>query len=498
MLMKQTAIIYCRKSTDREWRQENTHITQLEKCKQVCDLYGFAIIDEIVESVSAKNSWTRKWFKQLLDYCNSWKVDYVIIDEPDRLSRDDMDTAEFITMLRKGKIQGIYVNGREIRYDDDYAINMLWNQLWLSKLDNSIRSKKVKKNMQTALNRGLWLSRAIFGYKNVWDKKKRWIEVVEDEEKLVVEAFRMRVNQKTFQEIGYFLNDKTGTKWNSSKISNMIKNKKYYWVQEFWGWEAKIDTKWYRPLISESLYEKANNIGVSNSYKKRDDFPKYLKWILKDTDKQNYYPLEKKKKYIYYHNSWRKSNYYVCINEDKIFEEFEKHIKDYNFPQIFQDLSRETLKDHFIEKTKEIENDKRKNTKEINTLEERLKNLKIKWLDKKIWDDEYSEDKASIENELENEKEKKNAINDWEKNIIENIEEFLELSKDLAGSYKNWNKRKKAKIIRLVCLELILDNKKELTIKENKLFENIKMCNINDWYSYGELNPSSSLEKAMS
>jgi hypothetical protein len=43
------------------------------------------------------------------------------------------------------------VNGREIRNDAPYEINMLWMQLGLSKLDNKIRSGKVTKNMQTAL-----------------------------------------------------------------------------------------------------------------------------------------------------------------------------------------------------------------------------------------------------------------------------------------------------------------------------------------------------------
>lgn len=333
--MKKTAVIYARRSLDREWRQQNTHITQLEKCRELAHSLHFIILDEIVESASAKISWKRKWFQKLLEYCESWKVDYVIIDDPDRLSRDDIDTANFTTILSSWKIEWVYANGREIRYDDPYAINMLWMQLWIAKLDNRIRSEKVQKNMQTALNEWKWLSKAIFWYKNVWDKKKRWIKVIEEEAKLVVEAFRMRCNQVSFRDIAKFLAEKTHKKWDANKVSKMIKNKKYYWVQEFWWGEAKIDTKWYRPLVSKSLFEKANNIGVTNTFKKREDFPKYLKGILKDTDKQNFYPFEKEKKswrkYCYYHNSWRKSSYYVNINEDKIFKEFEKHIDNYNF-----------------------------------------------------------------------------------------------------------------------------------------------------------------------
>lgn len=312
----------------------------------------------------------------------------------------------------------------------------------------------------------------------------------------------MRCNQVSFRDIAKFLAEKTHKKWDANKVSKMIKNKKYYWVQEFWWGEAKIDTKWYRPLVSKSLFEKANNIGVTNTFKKREDFPKYLKGILKDTDKQNFYPFEKEKKswrkYCYYHNSWRKSSYYVNINEDKIFKEFEKHIDNYNFPGLFQELSRATLKEQFKEKTKEIEQDKRATTKELNILDDRLKNLKTKWLDNKMTDDEYYSDKKEIENEIENLKEKQNAIREGEKNIIENIEEFLELSKNLSTSYKTWDKAKKAKIIKTICLELILDNKKQLTIKENKLFETIKSLNCNVWYSQGELNPCLHRERVAS
>ena len=75
-------------------------------------------------------------------------------------------------------------------------------------------------------------------------------------------------------------------------------------------------------------------------------------------------------------------------------------------------------------------------------------------------DEEYHSDKKEIENEIENQKEKQNAIREGEKNIIENIEDFLELSKNLSTSYKTWDKAKKAKIIKTICLELILDNKK--------------------------------------
>ena len=46
--------------------------------------------------------------------------------------------------------------------------------------------------------------------------------------------------------------------------------------------------------------------------------------------------------------------------------------------------------------------------------------------------------------------------------------------------------------------ELVINNKKELVIKENKLFEIIKSLNFQDWYSQGELNPCLDRERVPS
>ena len=75
------------------------------------------------------------------------------------------------------------------------------------------------------------------------------------------------------------------------------------------------------------------------------------------------------------------------------------------------------------------------------------------------------------------------ALKQWDNNIIKIIEDLCELVENLSGSYKNGNEEKKGKIIRAMQCELILDNKKQLAIKENKLFENIKSLNLSVWYS---------------
>ncbi len=52
--MRETAIIYCRKSTDREDRQTNSLEHQLKNCRKSAENNALVVLDEIQESVSAK------------------------------------------------------------------------------------------------------------------------------------------------------------------------------------------------------------------------------------------------------------------------------------------------------------------------------------------------------------------------------------------------------------------------------------------------------------
>jgi DNA invertase Pin-like site-specific DNA recombinase len=57
--MKETAIIYCRKSTKRDDLQQNTLEHQLSNCRNIAKIKNFVVLDEIVESVSAKTELKR-------------------------------------------------------------------------------------------------------------------------------------------------------------------------------------------------------------------------------------------------------------------------------------------------------------------------------------------------------------------------------------------------------------------------------------------------------
>lgn len=80
MPMKETAIIYCRKSTDREELQQNSIEHQLKNCRNTVENRGLVLLDEISENVSAKDEFKRAWFNRMIEACKNWKIDYIVID----------------------------------------------------------------------------------------------------------------------------------------------------------------------------------------------------------------------------------------------------------------------------------------------------------------------------------------------------------------------------------------------------------------------------------
>ena len=244
---------------------------------------------------------------------------------------------------------------------------------------------------------------------------------------------------------------------------------------------------WYRPIISKELFDKVNWVTRVVEYKKNDDLPRYFSNILKDTQWNNLYPY-KTKWNIYYH-WWAKTSYKINVSQKKVFKEFEKHIENYNFPKPFIALSKATLKEYYKDKVNNREADIRKNTKELNLTNERIASLLDKLLDNDIDKKTYDIKKEELDCKKQELEEKQKALKQGDDNIVKIIEDLCELVENLSGSYKNWDDAKKWKIIRAMQCELIINNKKELNIKENKLFEIIKSLNFQYWYPGGESNP---------
>lgn len=120
----------------------------------MAERYNLEIFKEIWESKSAKLEFTRDGFNELIHLCKSKKVDYIICDEPKRLSRNNIDTSRIIDLLDKKQIKWVLCTSREYQADNSRDKFLLQLDLSLSKMDNEDRAKDVKDKMTTAFKSG--------------------------------------------------------------------------------------------------------------------------------------------------------------------------------------------------------------------------------------------------------------------------------------------------------------------------------------------------------
>ena len=481
MFMK--TIIYYRKSTDRDDKQANSLEHQLDNCRRITKSNSFDVVKEIGESRSAKTEWTRPWFNELISICKKGKIDYIIIDEPKRLSRNNIDTSRIIDLLDKNLIKWIIGTSRQYMADNSRDKFLLQLDLSLSKMDNEDRSKDVKEKMHSCIkNTGRFLGKAPFWYRNVTIKKwHKEIHLDEFEAKIVKEMFHLRLENKAFSTIGDIIRSKYGNtlriKLDANSIHRIVWKTFYYWVF-MWKWEQMQGS--HKTIITKKQYDKANGI-VKWVYQ----YPRtkeiqglseyYLKWFVRDTD-GIMLTAYKKKGQTYYLNQYR-STQKVSINENIIFDKFGEMLKEYdeihpNLKEIDADIIISLLRQSESESNTDIEHIDSKII-QLKEKQNRLLDMSLEW---KIGDDVYMTKYNEISNDIEDLEEQKEEYksDDFE----EKTRALIELAGSFYQSYSSANKCKKSEIIKKLLIELSVTTKKELCIEESPIFKSSKMLNF--------------------
>jgi DNA invertase Pin-like site-specific DNA recombinase len=66
---------------------------------------NFTLVETFIESASAKKSGKRPVFDSMLTLCKKGKIDYIIVDEASRLSRNSTDSARILGLLEEKQIE---------------------------------------------------------------------------------------------------------------------------------------------------------------------------------------------------------------------------------------------------------------------------------------------------------------------------------------------------------------------------------------------------------
>ena len=259
--MKNKVFVYCRKSQESEERQALSIPSQIEELEKLAKRDGLELIKPYYqESQSAKKP-GRPIFNQMLKDMESLKVKSVLVWNPDRLSRNSVDSGQIIYMMDQGFLNEVITPSQVISNtpNDKFLFSILCGQ---AKLENDNRGINAKRGMTTKANMGWYPAPAPLGYKNTSDRKKGFKIIEVDEEKfpLVRRLFNEIISGKQPSEVYkeaseiWKLTSQKGTILSKSSFYYLI-TKPFYFGEYEW---PKKSGNWYKsshkPMITQEEF----------------------------------------------------------------------------------------------------------------------------------------------------------------------------------------------------------------------------------------------------
>ncbi len=482
------AIIYYRKSTDTDDKQINSLEHQLNNCRRTAELNNLEIYKEIGESKSAKTEFTREWFNEMIKQAKLGRFDYIICDEPKRLSRNNLDTSRIIDLLDKKQIKGILCTSREYHWENSRDKFLLQLDLSLSKMDNEDRAKDIKDKMTTAFKKGQWVAKAPVWYKNITIKKgHKTIEVDIEKAPHIKRAFELRASWYSYQKISDYLfdnniySDFSKKRYWIEQIKRILNNKFYMWIMVWWWLEIKGN---HKPIISEELFAKWSGIISRKEITRTFRSSKYhFAWLIRWQEENLALGWYTKWWKVYYHE-WYNARVRISLSEKLIFDKIKDFFKPFdNLPKPVQEITKEILQDIYNKATKQKESDSEKIKYKIESLKERKNVLLDKFLDWEVEKEIYKTKLKSLDDEIKLLEKNLTSVTKISSKFHKTLKAHSELILSLYWSYSWLKNEEKVKIFNSLKMSFIANSKKELYIADKSPYKALENLLFHIWYS---------------
>lgn len=203
-------VIYARKSTDQEEKQVRSLDDQILECKEFAERYGLDARDIVREAESAKEPDIRPKFRAMIkDIQEKGKYDGIIAWHPDRLARNMKDAGEIIDLLDKGIIKDLRFPS--FTFENTASGKMLLGIMFvLSKEYSDKLSDDVSRGNKRSIEEGKYINKAKHGY---FKDANQYLRPDGENFLLIKQAFQMRVEGKTLEEVRSFLNENHYMRW---------------------------------------------------------------------------------------------------------------------------------------------------------------------------------------------------------------------------------------------------------------------------------------------
>lgn len=257
--------LYARKSSESDERQALSIDGQIQEMQEKANREWIIIAWTLIESHSAKETWKRPVFNQLINEIRAWKYNWIVTWAPDRLSRNAWDLWSLVDLMDQWKIQEIKTNWQNFRNspNEKFLLMILCSQ---AKLENDNKWLNVVRWLKNKAQTWVRPWVAPIWYLNQRSFERNWWKIILDPdrhhvikqvfEKVAYDWYKWREIYKRLKDELWF-KTKTWSYVALSLVYRMLNDTFYYWEFEYpkWSWSFY---KWdYKPIITKDLYESA-------------------------------------------------------------------------------------------------------------------------------------------------------------------------------------------------------------------------------------------------
>jgi len=485
--------LYLRKSTDSEDQQALSLQKQRDACEELLRGLGdYEIVQTWEESISAKTSGLRPWFKEMVKMIEKGRIDTIVTWKMNRLGRNPLDQAYIETYLQEWKIKMIVSQDWVFRTWDNILLMRIFFWMWtqysidLGKDASQWMLQKVKWWQPVKVPRGY-----------DFDKHKKAIQNIEavairDIFKLKRDWYSLsEIAQTVFHTHGLALRDKPLA---TSTIHNILTNPFYYGGIKYM-WEIYTGT--YEPIVSYSEWQEANETHWAKV--ERTNMVDFARNLVFNHESGNALCPFLSKGNLYFRSTereWPKIN----ISFTRIRKYFDAHIHLYNIPEEIKPMIIEWFREFYKWKHGDIESRKEIIHQELVKIDRKRASLLDMRMNEELDSAEYKKLKNELSDryfQLSEEVQNLVALSD---DILTKSEECFKLMSNIEQEWKNSNFIRQASIIKLLCFKLSVDNQKALHLAERELFELVRCTYDSIWLSIRDnlqTTPLSSLYMAM-
>ncbi|MBN2854433.1 recombinase family protein [Patescibacteria group bacterium] len=391
-------ILYCRVSSKEQEEKGYSLEAQEKLLKDYASRNDFSIVKTYKISESASGKLIRKTFSEMLVYTKKNKLNLILVEKIDRLTRNLRDAAiisDWINEDEKHEIHFVkenFIVNRNTRAHE----NLVWDmKVAIARFYTNNLSEEVKKGQKAKLESGWMPQRPCLGYKTIGDKGHKTQIIDEKIAPLIKDAFELyasgNYSLKFLAEVMYDEGLKTpsGKMIPKNTLHSMLTNP-FYTGQIIWN--KKVYPGNHEPVVSQELFDQVQ-LRIRRKLS-ASQFKKHLfifKGNMRCAECGGIISWSQRKGHIYGTcNHYRSCSQNSRVREQDLIEQLMPYLKEMQpkTPKLI-DWLEQAVKDEGPSNKGLIEAKKQALEESLKRIENRLDNLYNDKLDGKIAEDFY-------------------------------------------------------------------------------------------------------------